>query len=82
MQVSSYPQYTSIQWSLRIKDTLGPAVLSAVERLSFSRRSKNVLLLWEMIILGYYIGGSFISIIIGKFNVHAWLAELKITCAV
>ncbi len=34
-----------------MKDTLGPAVVS---RLSSSRRSKNVLLLWKMIVLGLY----------------------------
>ena len=33
----------------RIKETLGPVVLSTIERLSSSQRSKNVLFLWKMI---------------------------------
>ncbi len=36
-----------------IKDTLEPAILSTIERLSSSRKSKNVLLLWGMISLGH-----------------------------
>ncbi len=43
--------YTDMQWNLRIKDTLGPAVLSTIEGLSSSQRSKN---LWEMIVWGYF----------------------------
>ena len=30
----------SIQWNLRVKDTLGPAILSLVGRLSFFQRLK------------------------------------------
>ncbi len=37
-----------------MKDTLGPAILSTIERSYSSRRSKNAFLLWEMIILGDY----------------------------
>ncbi len=33
---------------------MGPAILSTIERLSSSRRSKNVLLLWELIVSGRY----------------------------
>ncbi len=36
------------------KDILGLAISSTIEMLSSSRMSKNVLFLWEMIILGYY----------------------------
>ncbi len=35
------------------KVTLGRAILSTIERFS-SRRSKNALFLWEMMILGHY----------------------------
>ena len=38
-----------IQWNHWIKDTLEPAILSTIERLSPSHRS--IILLWEMIIL-------------------------------
>ena len=34
--------YKDIQWNLRIRDTLGPAILSSVERLSSSRRVKMI----------------------------------------
>ncbi len=35
-----------VQWNLRIKDTLGlgPAILSTIERLSSSRRSKKCII--------------------------------------
>ena len=33
-----------IQWNLRIKDTLGPTILSTIEGSSSSRRSKNVII--------------------------------------
>ena len=36
-----------IQWNLRAKDTLGPTVVSIVERMSFSRRFQNASLQWE-----------------------------------
>ena len=49
----------TVQWNLRIKDTLGPVVLSYVERLSSSRRLKmndcyekgvqNCVLCWEVV---------------------------------
>ena len=34
------PHQQSLQWNLRVKDTMGSATLSFVERLSFSRRLK------------------------------------------
>ncbi len=41
-----------LQWDLRIKDQ--PLILSTIESLSSSLRSKNVLQLWVMIIWGHY----------------------------
>ncbi len=48
---SFYKGVAIIQWNLRIKDILGPAISSTIERLSSSWRSKNV---WEILILEYY----------------------------
>ena len=38
VKVGSVSLFLHIQWNLRTKDTLGPIVLSLVERLSLSRR--------------------------------------------
>ena len=35
--------YINIQWNLRTRDTMGPTILSLVERSSLSRRSNNTL---------------------------------------
>ena len=42
-----------VQWNLRTKDTLGPTIVSIVERMSSSRRFQSVLLQWELL-LGHY----------------------------
>ena len=43
-----------IQWNLRAKDTLGPTIMSIVEKLSSSWRFLNVLLQQEQLLLGHY----------------------------
>ena len=39
LYIDLYPIHLNGQWNLRIKDTLGPAISSSFERLSFSQRS-------------------------------------------
>ncbi len=38
-------RHIHMQWNLQIEDTLGLAIFPTIERLSSSRRSKNVLFL-------------------------------------
>ena len=38
-----FPRSEEVQWNLRTRDTMGPMILSLVERSSLSRRSNNTL---------------------------------------
>ena len=62
----------TLQWNLRIKDALGPAILSSVV---FFSEVKNELLLWESSLELY---GGFPSLkgsYIGGSTVYLWMAS-------
>ena len=72
-----YPVPLKLQWNLRIKDTLGPAILSSVERLSSSRRLKmnycygkgvqNCILCWEGLYRRFHCNHTFLEDLLCSF---------------